>query len=479
MSEYTEIKNLENDLDQVDLFILDSSVKSRFEMFKCECEVDENQIVEIVNRIIMLFYISPIRSNRLYIEEIIQKGDFVPIEYRLLLSDALIDKKVTSGIELMDTLIDIEEFKTLPSNIQLKYLLFLIQHKEHRKETLLFFLANSDADEHWRVKTILQTNIDIELKHKICYHFIQEPKNEVRHKIVVSQALLKNRIKVTRNDPFIVSYAEEYLLKTMKNVENDDNIRADAADTLSLYGRLSLQDEAKECLNHLGGSKRTIYQNAQNVHDDKITQSVENALKYLQSKISISELPSFSLIQQTLNELSSEEDSQSIKLALERIDIDQVTRANETTLKGALRYVYFTIINHKNKDELLKRLLEELKEMSGTCSSGYFTRLINVLQGFNDDKELVLQIGWQDQITASLTARMNIKIANHINKDDIAEELVDMGLHRKAYNKFIIESIPSVREELYQEYREYLTDDTWEQYMKNAIVFFLYAHKMI
>jgi hypothetical protein len=36
-----------------------------------------------------------------------------------------------------------------------------------------------------------------------------------------------------------------------------------------------------------------------------------------------------------------------------------------------------------NKDELIKRLLEEVKECDNTCTTGYFTRIVNTLNGLS------------------------------------------------------------------------------------------------
>jgi hypothetical protein len=51
-----------------------------------------------------------------------------------------------------------------------------------------------------------------------------------------------------------------------------------------------------------------------------------------------------------------------------------------------------------------KRLLEELEEMSGTCSSGYATRLVNIISGFG---EFNIRISWEDQIIANFSGRLN------------------------------------------------------------------------
>lgn len=58
-----------------------------------------------------------------------------------------------------------------------------------------------------------------------------------------------------------------------------------------------------------------------------------------------------------------------------------------------------------SKDELIKRLEEEFKEMNGLCSSGYINRFINTLQGF--DPEYSVKIPFNKQLQAVLTHHLN------------------------------------------------------------------------
>jgi hypothetical protein len=62
---------------------------------------------------------------------------------------------------------------------------------------------------------------------------------------------------------------------------------------------------------------------------------------------------------------------------------------------------------HEHKVELIKRLLEELEEMAGTCSTGFFTRLVNSLSGFEENMNL--KISFEDQIVANFVGRLNKK----------------------------------------------------------------------
>ena len=57
---------------------------------------------------------------------------------------------------------------------------------------------------------------------------------------------------------------------------------------------------------------------------------------------------------------------------------------NDCLYQKALDGLWVLIQAHKEKDELVKRLLEEMKESVGMCCEGHISRLCNVLVGFDD-----------------------------------------------------------------------------------------------
>ena len=74
-----------------------------------------------------------------------------------------------------------------------------------------------------------------------------------------------------------------------------------------------------------------------------------------------------------------------IHISLNRIKIDRVlySKYSQTLLNILLKVCTF-IFTNEEKDELLKRLKEELYDMAGTCSTGFASRLINILSGYDD-----------------------------------------------------------------------------------------------
>ena len=60
----------------------------------------------------------------------------------------------------------------------------------------------------------------------------------------------------------------------------------------------------------------------------------------------------------------------------------------------------------ETKGMLEDRLLQELMEMSETCSSGHAGRFVNVFAGVDAD----INISYEDQITANLAGRIKARI---------------------------------------------------------------------
>ena len=63
---------------------------------------------------------------------------------------------------------------------------------------------------------------------------------------------------------------------------------------------------------------------------------------------------------------------------------------------------------------MLKRLLQELEDMSGTCSTGFISRLLNTISGFGD---ISISISFEDQLIANFTGRLNA-YARRITESD-------------------------------------------------------------
>ena len=98
-----------------------------------------------------------------------------------------------------------------------------------------------------------------------------------------------------------------------------------------------------------------------------------------------------------------------IKETLKRINESKAHFNTGITLKELFLSIckYIELQNSERKDELQKRLYEELIEMTDKCLTGHFSRLVNVLQGFEDKYAVNLKTP-QKTIYEDLTTELQV-----------------------------------------------------------------------
>ena len=81
------------------------------------------------------------------------------------------------------------------------------------------------------------------------------------------------------------------------------------------------------------------------------------------------------------------------KVVNDRTGREEITlRETQWSLYVIFRRMVWFVAHHQHRQELQKRLIEELVEMQGTCVSGHLNRIFNCLIGFED----ILQISLED-----------------------------------------------------------------------------------
>ena len=352
----------------------------------------------------------------------------------------------------------------VPTPCQIESIHLLMKVEKYKEQSNSYFI-NIINDEKincdYRYKTILSLEKKDILDNKFfiknaCIEFLNNKNNMTMYRILSGQYLLQNCFL----DNELKDNIYNALLSFTQDEELDYNLRADAADTLLTLGNDKMKTLARDiiiCLGRIGGNNRTIFDNAQNVHTSHIEKSVIIILDYIIiiPILKINEIPiDISYVEKTLldilnkqnicnnvckNNFSLEENilenlltktkdehfcsdnckknseiKDRILLSINRIKLDRTIYRTSTlsdiTVK-VLSYIHY----HEFKDTLEKRLLEELDDMSGTCSSGFLSRLMNVLSGF--DEKFSLSISWEDQIIANFTGRLNYMARKITEKD--------------------------------------------------------------
>jgi hypothetical protein len=324
-----------------------------------------------------------------------------------------------------------------------------------------------ECDFRYKTMLRLESAPDIQNRHFFLKHsalcILDDVENPTMYRILAAQYLLQKVFSAVASSSAAESvlHVESVILAFAEDDQLDYNLRADAADTLLSLGCVENKRRARDVIDFLamvGGQVRSVFDNAQNVHVEEIESSVSDALGFLLSvpveKPASEDAPVVDLIfvhaavRDLIRKLRCDhsrhdDDAANVScfysdskwavdivsappshisfcctdcekayarehkmlVSLNRILIDRVLYSKfAQTLGNILVKLWLYISSHESKDTMTSRLLEELEDMSGTCSSGFASRLVNVISGFGDFN---LRISWADQIVANFIGRIN------------------------------------------------------------------------
>lgn len=202
---------------------------------------------------------------------------------------------------------------------------------------------------------------------------------------------------------------------------------------------------------------RTVYSDSQNVHNTEINKNVlkvavnltnkyKDILKYLKDTNVVEDIKLY-----LCDRFSPKKDL--IDKSISHIKKSVGTFGIERSLEDVFVCLWMWIREHKNHETLEARLVDELTEAKGMCTTGYLARLVNVLQGFTDDKNLSIRISDYDHCKAVVTHYLNKRIAESEN-EDVIDGLIDLN---DMFVCFIREVIGEKLEEWEKEYGEEFT----------------------
>lgn len=178
---------------------------------------------------------------------------------------------------------------------------------------------------------------------------------------------------------------------------------------------------------------QAIHSDRENVHNSSINTSTKQIMKHLCSDYTTSFAVEY--IQTQLKRHAKWSD---VCLdVLEFIEHTPTTFGIGITLKQLLCSVWGWIrAQHVSQhSELQGRLIEELMDMSGLCSTGHAARLVNVLQGYTTNKRYILSVDIQHEIQRTIKTSINTylsKAPEHI-VDGILEKTPEYIQHVTEY----------------------------------------------
>lgn len=381
---------------------------------------------------------------------------------------------------------DLESMST-PCRVESIFL--LMQSEKYKKNANIYFgefVEDQKIDYDFRYKTILSIEKKDEIEDKIyficnaCLKFLFDKENQLYYRILAGQYLINHSTHI----PTKLAKVESVIYEFASNEDNEYDRRADAADILLKTTDTEMKKKAQQIIMDLAsvnGKVRNVFDNAQNVHTEEVEESVAIALEAL-SKLPLLRVDGKAidyeyvnkqvtkLIDEDKNEIKlnmfcgnkdcehvkcnycdgccendedeycsetcidSEHREDKIKVAMNRIFMDRslYSKFNNTLVMILLKVCTY-LSNHDHRETMEQRLLEELVEMSGTCSSGFATRLINTISGFG---EFNIRISWEDQIVSNFIGRLNAltrKIADYDSPyyDKKLNDVVELWLNNE------------------------------------------------
>lgn len=395
-------------------------------------------------QLLMTYESSKDKANEYFILLINDQSIECEFRYKTILSiEKLAEKWMKDKLlNLFNTSFSTKIFNTFKHKIKTEFPGFKPESDNYDFfEMLILGLSNSMCHSLCQENNITSSIYDFYIS-QAQYSFLFYPENMIYYKILAGQYLLqKYNIILTTNH---ISNIENEILSFARDIELDYNRRADAADVLLQLGSSNIKLLGRQIINELGiednTQVKTIFSNTQNVHTMEVEESVLEILEFLETVPNSKKPIEFNTIQNKIKDYlkTERQDSQivterekNIMIALNRIQIDRVLYSKyNNTLSNILIKIWTYILNHEHEEEMYKRLLEELEEMSGTCSTGFVSRLVNVISGFG---KFNMRISWEDQITANFAGRINAFARNIINEDSIfrntkLDDIIDLWL---------------------------------------------------
>lgn len=428
---------IENMVHLMSDFSLSSTL--RLDAVKLFYKQHGDNVVEVMKRMLSYYMTSNSRIIESTICDICNL-QCLPLTLRLeSAKDLCVYSSKSTSYELLWTLLNEEGCDKVPMPLQVSCLLTLMRNAEDKLKSEIFFhklLQRMDVNCDYRYKVItslasnFQQRKEYEPEHAkqidedLLYfersgykNFLDTTANELMYRILAGQILLKKF-----QEP-----VEGVLLSIASNSENNYNSRADAADCVIRCSNSAIHREhAKEIIKELGrtGEENTIYNNAQNAHNEAIEQSaLEGLIRLSQemlAKVNGRDID-FEYVLSSLKFMTDmgiyTNKTDEVLITLNRISLDRALYSNlNFSLRSALVYVVSYIMNQKDDDikiSLYSRLFQELEESANICSTGIMERIINTLSGF--DPNFGLHISFEDEIMASLSGRLNSRICNLVN----------------------------------------------------------------
>lgn len=228
---------------------------------------------------------------------------------------------------------------------------------------------------------------------------------------------------------------------------------------------------------------RSVYEDGQNVHNTEINNSVLESARNLV----LNYKPSLNInFDDKLLDNIDHNIKARINSSLHRINSDSSTFKYNLSLYSVFQGLLGYIEQHQHKEELYKRLLEELTDMQSTCATGHLSRMMNVIQGFNTpenttgvneinkndgSKNTIVKISIDDEIYANLKNIAEKEIIKQDNADEIMDDMTSTS--KNTFRSFAKKIFDNERSRLINEYKNVANEDIVNKSIDKALAMYI------
>ena len=174
-----------------------------------------------------------------------------------------------------------------------------------------------------------------------------------------------------------------------------------------------------------------VYNDSQSVHNYSIQESIRKSIQYI-----LSVKPSINydgLIKSILsNNLLN---TQTKEILMEYVDCSDVHSVLNVTFKELLLNVFSIGMSNKNSDEIFTIMNQEMQDAECKCFTGRMSRLVNCLNGFDDNIQITIS---DNEQIGNVIAQLKKK-TNDVEelKEMVKKELSTMGYGEKVIEEWI------------------------------------------
>lgn len=474
------------------LFELDS-FESDEEFLELVSKLDTEVLVDYVRILERMCSLWPCSLNIKYYCLIYYSLDathYLPIEYRLEMGKNILTFEMSSDqknefIKFTNRLLyDSGSIHVSLSFNMFEYMLrYETIDNNSIMEALFKTMTHVRYPEHIRCSYVFRTQSILPIASFSSYllKFFNDTDISLSTKLMVCQYILNHFEKID-TDVIDIHSILAFLQILLSDSRELLYVRTDIADMLlgvrDEYKHLipdDLRDMAIQVIMEVGGNRMSVYHNQENVHqfqDSNITPILHKLQKrYEKVNMKRSLESDISLLQNRIPKDDPEEKTK-IELAIIRIQLDN-QYYNNLKLCHICQYVISFILDHPDQeDDLWKRLLEELSDMSGKCTTGYALRLLNTLSGF--DESLTLHITDEDRFKSIFFHKLNELLKEQGEGDSYAEILYELAVpssrpeQRKNFLNFFKKAFPIISSQMFEEFKEELSETDIDLYLRKA-----------